>query len=121
MDADVQTFVDWLERGVFDALKRKYLDVVVLEVYKTCQRNTSTIGIPSTERELLECFSFKVTYNGENAHLSLSGRDATSAPTETRRQLGRDIAEVLRHLVSLTHTMRPLPKNHSVGIKVSLN
>lgn len=117
---DVRTFVDWLECGVFDALKRRYLDVVVLEVYKTPERNASTIGIPSSAGELLECFSFKVIYSDDNTQISLSGRAATSAPTNSRHQLGRDIADVLRNLVSLTHTLRPLPKNHNVGIKVRL-
>lgn len=82
---DAQKFVQWLEQGVFDALTKKYLATVLLEVYEVFDKSnpsspadlneiletqrgesTSPDGQEGSDkditRKILEVFSFSVSY-----------------------------------------------------------
>lgn len=138
-DGEVRRFVNWLELGVFEALKSKYLDVVLLEIYTVDDGATGEkVGPPSTERatsaaaaldkaarrSLIECFSFKVSYGEDGApelHLSTSKdatEGATSLPMDSKAQIKKNTSEVLRTLVELTHGLYPLPEHRMLSIKL---
>lgn len=74
-------------------------------------------------KDLLECFSFYVSYTGEGtAQLRVSGSDgATSRPQDSRETVKKNTSEVLRSLVEMTSTLRPLPKHRILSVKVCVH
>lgn len=126
---EVRHFVDWLEQGVFDALQKEYLDIVLLEVFARDPRKANAKNRRQAKKsqvpgrgELLECFSFTVTYGKDGAQLKLSGsgtNGATSCPSGSKEDIKKNTSLVLRSLVELTQTLEPLPKNRILSIKVS--
>lgn len=125
---EVRHFVDWLEEGLFDALEKGYLDVVLLEVFARDPRKSNSNSRRGAKKshvlgrgELLECFSFIVTYGKDGAQLKLSGRGnngATSCPSGSKDEIKKSTSLVLRSLVELTETLQPLPKNRILSLKV---
>lgn len=132
-DKEVRQFVDWLELGVFDALQKKYLEVVLLEIYATtrpAEAHARQGATPLTQegdsaivKKLLECFSFSVAYGADGASFALAnatgGNGATSQPIESKAQIKQSTSEVLRLLVELTASLAPLPQHRVISLKVS--
>lgn len=124
--ADARIFVDWLERGIFDALTRKYLQIVLLEVYDGTRGGADGEKGAPTSRELLECFSFNVSYNEQGAHVMVAEREAaasatagaTSTALDTKEQIKQNGETVVRTLVQMAQTLRPLPKKRVLGVRV---
>lgn len=109
---EVKLYTDWLEKGVFDALQKKYLEVVLLEIYD---------GSDSTK--LLECFSFGVSYTDEGASFSLgggTGKGETSKPidVEAKEEIKTSTSAVIRTLIELCAKLQPLPDNRIISMKV---
>jgi HORMA domain len=99
---DAAMFVQWLEQGVFDALSRKYLSTVLLEIYEEVpaaapsksarneipaetQKGDSSAPYPpqsgkDTTRRIIEVFSFSVDYPAESAgpEFTMAGGDNVS-------------------------------------------
>lgn len=126
-DKEVKLFVDWLEHGVFDALQKRYLEVVLLEIYEATpageSRKLSKNCDLDASRKLLECFSFSVSYSGDGASFALASEDArgdTSKPIEPKAQIKQNTSDVVRLLIELSSTLRPLPPNRVISVKVSL-
>lgn len=118
---EVQRFVDWLELGVFDALQHKYLEVVLLQVFAGQVDNAKGGKEAGKQKELLECFSFNVSYGSDGAHFQLSGMEgvhATSRPQDSKDHIKMNTSDVLRTLVELTNSLRPLPPNRILSMKV---
>lgn len=155
---DTRRYVDWFERGVFDALQKRYLQVVCLEVYDAAEHsspaqkananatapsiangNTAAVGggssavrsnrgdatsskTPTCRRELLERFTFTVTYGSEGPMLGVSRstpREAQPA-LHTRDRMKQSAVELLRSLVELSSTLRPLPESRVITMRVSV-
>lgn len=116
---EVRLFVDWLEQGVFHALQHKYLEVVLLEVFASDKPKGSNKK-KTGKKQLLECFSFKVSYDKNGAQFHVSGSGGTSRPLDSKEHIKRNTSEVLRSLVALTHSLRPLPPNRILSMKVCL-
>lgn len=115
----MRAFVDWFEKGVFDALQNKYLEVVMLQVFARDPKAKKGKG-GTAQRELLECFSFHIKYNEDgSAKLSLSGSGgATSLPNDSKEAVKKNTSEVLRSLVEMTSSLKPLPKHRILCLKV---
>ena len=115
---EARHLIDWLERGVFDALQKDYLEVVLLEVYSDTSKNESGRN-NKKDRELLESFSFKVTYQNGIAGLQVSGATGTVSDTlPSKDDIKRNTSAVLKSLVKLTYTMKPLPRDRIISMKV---
>jgi hypothetical protein len=138
-------FVQWLEQGVFDALSRKYLATVLLEIYEelpsparahgrsplarpaeTQKADSDATGTDAKLlRRMLEVFSFSVEYPGDSS----GPRLAVSADPKTGTRVGpwanfsrdaikKSTSDVLRELVVLASTLDPLPKNRVISVKL---
>lgn len=127
---DARKFVQWLEEGVFDALSKKYLATVLLEVYEVIEKgNTSSPGdlneILETQRgestaptrKILEVFSFSVSYPS-----AVSGPEFSMSRGQneelTRNRIKQSTNEVLVQLMKLASTLAPLPENRVVSMKL---
>jgi len=56
---EAKLLLNWLEKGVFDALEKRYLSDVVFAIYTRCD--------PEPENILLECYQFHVEYHDEDS------------------------------------------------------
>lgn len=111
-DQEARLFINWLEKGIFHALQRKFLEIVLIEVHSVDDKNHKKT------KQLLECYSFSISYGKQGANFSLSARDATSKPLETKEQIKNTASQVLHSLVELTQTLRPLPHRHAISVKL---
>lgn len=128
---EVQQFVDWLEEGVFDALQKKYLEVVMLEIYDNPSgrkgKSRSAEG-PSADSlltpKLIECFTLSVSYGKDGATFDLAKGAAnatqtdTSTPMEPKVAIRQSTADVIRTLIELTGSLAPLPSSRIISMKV---
>lgn len=141
-------FMKWLEDGVFDALSKKYLATVMLEIYediseqdkkneaafsqkKLAETQMACSADPAIKagkgkRRLLEVFSFGVEYpDGDQSdprfRLSCAG-SGSGTPANTkegiREAMKKSTSDILRQLVELTQTLQPLPKSRVVSMKL---
>ena len=116
---DVKQFMEWIEQGVFDALKKQYLDIVLLQIYEA--RTTKQGKKKEMERgNLLEAYSFQVNYDEcGNAQLSCSGSNVGSKVASDKEDIRNNCSQLIRSLIRLTHTLLPLPANRMLSMKVS--
>ena len=98
--------VDWL-RGVFDAVDKKYLRVLTFGIY----RNSSD---PNT---LLEMYTFKFSYS-DTTEMEIYNDDRKICWASTASQTKNATLSLLRNLILLTQTLRPLPDDARVTMKL---
>lgn len=141
---EAELFIQWLEKGVFDALTKKYLSTVFLEVFENIEGQEGNkendvrvgtqcgdSGIPlgkkdenNHSRRLLEVFSFEVSYpvdsDGPEFRMSRSGpRGGEKDDGEcSRENIKQNTASVLRRLVELASTLAPLPDDRVISMKL---
>ncbi len=110
-----------MEHGVFDALQKKYLETVLLEIYEGPEEGSKEEG-QTKNRKLLECFSFGVSYSVEGASFALATPSGslgdTSAPTELKASIKQETKSVIRTLIELSAKLRPLPPNRVISMKL---
>lgn len=102
-----------MEQGIFDALQKKYLDVVFLQVFSVDKKDTSPIPKACN---LLEVFSFGVTYGRDGAQLRVSSGD----PSGDKDTIKKNTTEVLHTLVHMISQLQPLPRERILSVKVSV-
>ena len=106
---ETQLVIEWLEKGVFDALQKQYLRVV------------SFVVLDEAKDQVLENYDFKVKYPSSGPQLSMqangSGNAATS-PVQTKEEVARSIRVLLRRLITLTQSMAELPDERVITMRV---
>eukprot|EP00732_Lithocolla_globosa_P005341 Lithocolla_globosa_v1_NODE_5475_length_1234_cov_3.466497.p3 type:complete len:114 gc:universal NODE_5475_length_1234_cov_3.466497:3-344(+) len=97
---EANTMLDWLEKGCFDALERKYLKKIVFGVYLN----------PDQPTLFEEVYEFKVSYAEEGAegHVSMSRGDTPlmEAHMNGKKEIKKATQQLLRTLITMTHTLR---------------
>lgn len=106
---------------MFDALSKKYLETVLLEIYEVPESGARK-GANPKNRKLLECFSFGVKYSDEGASFTLSTPSGavgdTSEPTAVKASIKQETKSVIRTLIELSAKLPPLPSNRIIGMKL---
>ncbi|RUS17094.1 HORMA domain-containing protein [Endogone sp. FLAS-F59071] len=134
---EADKFLDWVETGIFDALNRQYLRAFILGIHLDPRR-------PS---RLAECYTFRIAYpNGEpRMCIERSGEDREEVAevwdsadvfekrrgpgggkekeegthkTVTMGEVKKSVQQLLRRLILLTQTLKPLPDNRFITIKL---
>lgn len=59
---ETKLVIDWLEQGVFDALEKKFLRMLVFGMYLD----------PTKESTLIECYAFRLSYDGNDFKLDIN-------------------------------------------------
>ena len=103
-DKSAAQVVDWL-RGVFDAIDKKYLRLLILGLYRS-----------SSDPDLLmEMYTFKFSYtNTTEMEIYSSGKKISSTASQTKKAT----ISLLRNLVELINTLKPLPDNVRITMKL---
>ncbi|XP_039139403.1 meiosis-specific protein PAIR2-like isoform X2 [Dioscorea cayenensis subsp. rotundata] len=117
MDAESRRLIDWMEKGVYDALQKKYLKTLLFCI---CEE----INGP-----MIEEYAFSFTYassNGQEVFMNVSGsgnrkNNATfkSNSTDiTPDQMRSSACKMVRTLVQLMRTLDQMPNNRTILMKL---
>ena len=96
----------WLH-GVFDAVEKKYLRMLVVGIYKN----------PSDLNTLLEMYTFRFAYN-DATELEIYSGDRKITSASTANQTRKATISLLHNLMLLTGMLKPLPQD--VGFTMKL-
>ena len=98
--------VDWL-KGVFDAIDKKYLRALIFGIYRSS----------SDPNTLLEMYNFKFSYSNKTEMEIYSGNKKISSAS-TATQTKKATISLLRNLIVLIQTLRPLPDDVRITMKL---
>jgi hypothetical protein len=108
--------LDWIERGCFDALSKKYLKQAILTV----------LSDTSGPNNVLETYTLRVTYPSSYLHqgidaslskLSLSRNDQPVLSLTTT-SFTESMAKILRSLCVMSQTLESLPQRKYLSMKL---
>lgn len=102
----VPLLVDWL-KGAFDALEKKYLRVLILGIY-------TNRDDPDT---LIEAYTFKFSYADTTA-MDIYKNNKKISSTDASNKTKQATVALLRTLIVLMGTLKPLPDNYMVTMKL---
>ncbi|KAK1301117.1 hypothetical protein QJS10_CPB13g00205 [Acorus calamus] len=117
MDPESRRLIDWMEKGVYDALQKKYLRTLLFCV---CE---------AVDGPMIEEYSFSFTYSnteGEEVSMNVSrvghkkhGATFKSTPTEvTPNQMRSSACKMVRTLVQLMRTLDRMPEERTILMKL---
>ncbi|KAL6601234.1 hypothetical protein ACP70R_044454 [Stipagrostis hirtigluma subsp. patula] len=117
MDAESRRLIDWMEKGVYDALQKKYLKTLLFCI---CEKE---------EGPMIEEYSFSFSYpntNSEEVAMNMSRTGSKKSSTtfksnaaEVTPDLMRSSAcKMIRTLVSLMRTLDPMPEERTILMKL---
>ncbi|RWR79967.1 meiosis-specific protein ASY1 isoform X3 [Cinnamomum micranthum f. kanehirae] len=109
MDAESRRLIDWMEKGVYDALQKKYLKTLLFCI---CE---------AIEGPMIEEYAFSFSYSssdGEEVSMNVSrignkGQGATfkaNTPDITPNQMRSSACKMVRTLVQLMRTLDRMPE-----------
>ncbi|KAF3341691.1 essential protein for meiotic synapsis [Carex littledalei] len=117
MDEESRRLIDWMEKGVYDALQKKYLKTLLFCI---CEK---------MEGPMIEEYSFSFSYpktSEEEVHMNMTcnGNKNTAATFKsdtadvTPDQMRRSACKMIRTLVSLMRTLDQMPQERTILMKL---
>lgn len=113
VDKKVDKFVNWIDSGVNDAIKRKALSALQFAIATD----------PAHPNQSHECYLFQISYdNNDLAVSSLDSSPIESPATEKSVDSAKDkVLLLLRRLIILTQDLTPLPAYKSISFRLLFN
>ncbi|EPZ33793.1 DNA-binding HORMA domain-containing protein [Rozella allomycis CSF55] len=117
------TFLDWIEKGCFDALKKKYLKAIVFGIYEDANK----------PNEMIETYTVRVEYPERKSEEKGEENDTQTSvfylSTQQGNEVGQSVAlddkqfkqmtvKILKTVCILTQTLKPLPENKYLTIQI---
>ena len=99
---EADTFLDWIELGIYDALDKKYLRTIYLGIFVD----------PNHPKDILEWYTFKVAYAPFNAATDVSSLSIEQNDREIlhfsqkETDFKRSAVQILRTMCILTQTLK---------------
>ncbi|KAL3751897.1 hypothetical protein ACJRO7_012690 [Eucalyptus globulus] len=115
MDAESRRMIDWMEKGVYDALQKKYLKTLLFCV---CE---------SVEGPMIEQYAFSFSYSSSDGqevsmNISCTGnkkRSTFKSGAEiTPNQMRSSACKMVRTLVQLMRTLDRMPEERTILMKL---
>ncbi|KAK3133778.1 hypothetical protein QOZ80_6AG0540890 [Eleusine coracana subsp. coracana] len=117
MDAESRRLIDWMEKGVYDALQKKYLKTLLFCI---CEKE---------EGPMIEEYAFSFSYPNTNTeevamNMSRTGSKKSSATFKsnaaevTPDQMRSSACKMIRTLVSLMRTLDSMPEERTILMKL---
>ncbi|CCK69524.1 Hop1p KNAG_0C04220 [Huiozyma naganishii CBS 8797] len=108
---EVDLLLDWLEKGVFQSIRLKYLKALSLGVF--LDENNPT--------ELLENYTFSFEYDeANNISLQITHGDEKEKPIsllDSRRM----VQQLMRRFIIITQSLEPLPEKKFLSMRLLFN
>lgn len=113
--------LSWFEKGVVDAINRRYLKTLVLGIYSIPSEPVagSACGLGTMLESYFFSFSYDQTSGDPSVDVGCSGtgRQQTLV-SKAKQQAKAAIQTMLRTIISLTQTMSPLPEERYISMKL---
>ncbi|XP_051209327.1 meiosis-specific protein PAIR2 isoform X1 [Lolium perenne] len=116
MDDESRRLIDWMEKGVYDALQKKYLKTLLFCI---CEKE---------EGPMIEEYTFSFTYpsKGEDVSMNLSRTGSkknsatfkSNAAEVTPDEMRSSACKMIRTLVSLMRTLDQMPDERTILMKL---
>ncbi|WOH13692.1 hypothetical protein DCAR_0833203 [Daucus carota subsp. sativus] len=118
MDAESRRLIDWMEKGVYDALQKKYLKTLLFCVCETI------------DGPMIEEYAFSFSYsNSESQEVSMNvnrignkkqgGTFKCNSSTEiTPNQMRSSACKMVRTLIQLMRTLDKMPEERTILMKL---
>jgi hypothetical protein len=101
-----KSVLNWLETGVFDALRLKYLRMLSFGFYRD-----------KDEKELIEAYEFKVSYPDSGATVKLSHQSSAS-PLQNKAEITANMRDLMLALSEFSEELEPLPDTRYISMKI---
>ncbi|TPX49902.1 hypothetical protein CcCBS67573_g10128 [Chytriomyces confervae] len=111
----MDSLCDALEAGCFDALQKGYLRLIVFSIYRP-----SSDASNLRENHLIESYEFEFQYPSETeVVMSVAGGTRQSlSKSVSKKESVKAMADMLRRIIILTQTMKPLPDDAEFSTRV---
>eukprot|EP01135_Chromosphaera_perkinsii_P004811 Nk52_evm42s296 gene=Nk52_evmTU42s296 len=102
--------MNWMEKGCFDALQKHYLREIVLGISTD----------PEAKNSVMETYTFKFAYNKNEGEMEITllSQKNQLAKTKTKTEIKKATVQMLRTLIVLTQTLKPLPDAKYISMKI---
>ncbi|CAN6205300.1 unnamed protein product [Urochloa humidicola] len=115
IDAQSRKVIDWMEKGVYDALQKKYLSTLLFCIYE--------------EGLVIEEYAFSFSYSSnctEEVVMSISCTGSkkgsitfkSNASQVAPHQMRSSACKMIRRLISLMKTLDPMPEERTILMKL---
>lgn len=105
---EVDMLLDWLEKGVFQAIKLKYLKALSLGIFLNEHDSTN----------ILENYTFTFDYDVENnVILSVNDETSTISLFDSRKMA----QQLMRRFIIITQSLEPLPQKKYLTLRLMFN
>ncbi|RKO92018.1 DNA-binding protein, partial [Blyttiomyces helicus] len=106
---EADELMDWLELGCYDALEKQYLKTMIFGIYLD----------PENPEQLIEAYTFGFSYPSKDQWcVTIKSGDKAELKLKTRTEIMRATSEMLRRLLILTQTLKPLPENAYITMRL---
>ncbi|SCU92480.1 LAMI_0E10660g1_1 [Lachancea mirantina] len=106
--AEADLFLDWLEKGVFQSVKHKYLSALSLGIF-------TDINSPT---DLVEDYIFAFSYDRRgNVTMSVNGAEELSSLLDSRKV----VQQLMRRFIIITQSLEPLPEKRYLTMRLMFN
>ncbi|KAJ3233723.1 HORMA domain-containing protein 1 [Chytriomyces hyalinus] len=111
----MDSLCDALEAGCFDALQKGYLRLIVFSIYRP-PSDASNLR----ENDLIESYEFEFQYpSATEVVMSVAGGTRQSlSKSVSKKESVKAMADMLRRIIILTQTMKPLPDDAEFSTRV---
>ncbi|CAN8238613.1 unnamed protein product [Cochlearia groenlandica] len=114
MDAESRRLIDWMEKGVYDALQKKYLKTLMFCI---CE---------SVDGPMIEEYSFSFSYSDSDSQVMMNinrtgnknGGTFNSNADITPNQMRSSACKMVRTLVQLMRTLDKMPDQRTIVMKL---
>nr|XP_043612920.1 meiosis-specific protein ASY1 [Erigeron canadensis] len=117
MDAESRRLIDWMEKGVYDALQKKYLKTLMFCVCET------------VEGPMIEEYTFSFSYSSDSQEVSMNiNRIGNKKQGETFKcnsmteitptQMKSSACKMVRTLIQLMRTLDKMPEERTILMKL---
>ncbi|KAF1984222.1 HORMA-domain-containing protein [Aulographum hederae CBS 113979] len=108
---NADTFLEWLEKGAFDALKKKYLHAIQLTIFED----------PNAPTEVIETYTFTINYitnDGDGPSLQNVSFQGLHGETVTVKNVRYALAAFTRKLIALCNSLPDLPARRYMKMRL---
>ncbi|KAL3649884.1 HORMA domain [Castilleja foliolosa] len=117
MDAESRRLIDWMEKGVYDALQKKYLKTLLFCICEAVdgpmiEEYTFSFSYSTADSE-------EVSMNINRSGIKKGGKFAHNSATEiTPSQMRSSACKMVRTLIQLMRTLEKMPEERTVLMKL---
>ncbi|KAK6201354.1 HORMA domain-containing protein [Scheffersomyces amazonensis] len=103
------TFLNWIELGVYQAISLKYLKAIQFSIY-------FNKGHPE---DVSECYFFSFDY--ENNALQVNSSTSANIPISSRLDTREKVMDLIKRLILITQNLDPLPDESYISMRLLYN